>query len=127
METTITFVGLDVHKSSISVAVAEGDVRRAARFMGQIANTPGALSKLAKKLARKGQRLRFCYEAGPCGYGVWRHLRGLGHDCVVVAPSLIPRKPGDRVKTDRPPRLPGSGGARPPRRLDPGLGARRRS
>ena len=101
METTITFVGLDVHKSSISVAVAEGDVRRAARFMGQIANTPGALSKLAKKLARKGQRLRFCYEAGPCGYGVWRHLRGLGHDCVVVAPSLIPRKPGDRVKTDR--------------------------
>ena len=59
--------------------------------MGNIPNTPDALNKLAGKLADKGGVLRFCYEAGPCGYGVWRHLRGLGHDCVVVAPSLIPR------------------------------------
>ena len=59
------------------------------------------LTKLADRLARKGGVLSFCYEAGPCGYGVYRHLRGLGHDCVEVAPSLIPRRPGDRVKTDR--------------------------
>ena len=104
MEKTITFVGLDVHKKSISVAVAERGLRGAVRFVGTIPNTPAALSKLAGKLAgqgARGGRLRFCYEAGPCGYGVWRHLRGLDHDCVVVAPSLIPRKPGERVKTDR--------------------------
>lgn len=101
MEKNTTFVGLDVHKKSISVSVAEGSVRGAARFVGNIPNTPDALSKLSGKLASKGRMLRFCYEAGPCGYGVWRHLTGLGHDCVVVAPSLIPRKPGDRVKTDR--------------------------
>ena len=108
MEKTITFVGLDVHKKSISVAVAAGDLRGAGRFVGRIPNTPGALGKLAGKLAdqgapggARGATLRFCYEAGPCGYGVWRQLRDLGHDCVVVAPSLIPRKPGDRVKTDR--------------------------
>ena len=101
MEETITFVGLDVHKKGISVAVAEGGLRGGARFLGDIPNTPDALSKLARKLAGKGRALRFCYEAGPCGYGVYRHLRGLGHDCVVVAPSLIPRRPGERVKTDR--------------------------
>ena len=56
---------------------------------------------LAAKLASHGWRLRFCYEAGPCGYGIQRQLSEAGHECVVVAPSLIPRKPGDRVKTDR--------------------------
>ncbi len=59
------------------------------------------MRKLAERLGRKGRALRFCYEAGPCGYGVYRTLRGLGHDCAVVAPSLIPRRAGDRVKTDR--------------------------
>jgi transposase len=52
-------------------------------------------------LAEAGRTLHFAYEAGPCGYGVYRHLRDRGHDCVVVAPSLIPRKPGERIKTDR--------------------------
>ena len=101
MEKTITFIGLDVHKKSLSVAVADGGVGSEVRFAGTISNTAGALTKLADRLARKGGVLSFCYEAGPCGYGVYRHLRGLGHDCVVVAPSLIPRRPGDRVKTDR--------------------------
>jgi len=101
MENSITFVGMDVHKKEISVAIAEEGERDSAVFAGSIANTPEALSKLAMKLSKKGRTLRVCYEAGPCGYGVWRHLTGLGHDCVVVAPSLIPRKPGDRVKTDR--------------------------
>jgi transposase len=101
MEEVITFVGLDVHKKSISVAVADGGLRGGGQFVGTVANTPSALAKLAKKLSRPGRRLRFCYEAGPFGYGIWRQLTGLGHDCVVVAPSLIPRKPGARIKTDR--------------------------
>jgi len=101
MEDVIRFVGLDVHKNSISVAVADGGLRGESRFVGTIANTPAAFGKLASQLSRPGVRLRFCYEAGPFGYGLWRQLTGLGHDCVVVAPSLIPRKPGARVKTDR--------------------------
>jgi transposase len=56
---------------------------------------------LAGKLAKSGTALHFCYEAGPCGYGIQRQLSAAGYDCVVVAPSLIPRKPGDRIKTDR--------------------------
>src|SRR3984957_21354267 len=71
------------------------------RKYGKIANTQAALRTLAAKLASHGWRLRFCYEAGPCGYGIQRQLSEAGHECVVVAPSLIPRKPGDRVKTDR--------------------------
>src|SRR5689334_5846744 len=59
------------------------------------------MKALATKLSRVGNALRFCYEAGPCGYGIQRQLTLAGHDCVVVAPSLIPRKPGDRIKTDR--------------------------
>jgi len=101
MEKLITYVGLDVHKETISVAFAQGGDRGDACYIGKIANSAGALSKLARKLSQEGRRLRFCYEAGPCGYAIHRHLTGLGHDCVVVAPSLIPRRPGDRVKTDR--------------------------
>src|SRR3984893_5370 len=67
----------------------------------RIANTPAALDRLARKLSREGVKLRFCYEAGPCGYGIQRHLSARGHECVVVAPSLIPKRAGDRVKTDR--------------------------
>jgi transposase len=97
----ITYVGLDVHKAGIVVAVAEGGVRGEVREYGRIANSPAALDRLARKLGREGVELRFCYEAGPCGYGIQRHLSARGHDCVVVAPSLIPRRAGDRVKTDR--------------------------
>jgi transposase len=66
-----------------------------------VANTATALDRLMRKLADGGARLRFCYEAGPCGYGIHRHVSKRGHECVVVAPSLIPRRAGDRVKTDR--------------------------
>jgi transposase len=97
----ITYVGLDVHKEGIAVAVAEGGIRGEVREYGRIANTPAALDRLARKLRREGVEVRFCYEAGPCGYGIQRHLSARGHECVVVAPSLIPRRAGDRVKTDR--------------------------
>src|SRR6202042_1233235 len=101
MEQRIIYVGLDVHKDTIAVALAEAGKRGELREYGKIANTPAALRTLAAKLASHGWRLRFCYEAGPCGYGIQRQLSEAGHECVVVAPSLIPRKPGDRVKTDR--------------------------
>ena len=101
MEQRIIYVGLDVHKDTIAVALAEAGKRGELREYGKIANTPAALRTLAAKLASYGWRLRFCYEAGPCGYGIQRQVSEAGHECVVVAPSLIPRKPGDRVKTDR--------------------------
>ena len=82
----ITYVGLDVHKEGIVVAVAEGGVRGEVREYGRIANTPTALRRLAGKLCHQGVGLRFCYEAGPCGYGIQRQLSASGHDCVVVAP-----------------------------------------
>src|ERR1700746_592807 len=97
----ITYVGLDVHKEGIVVAVAEGGLRGEVREYGRIANTAAALDRLMRKLGGAGVGLRVCYEAGPCGYGIQRHLSAHGHQCVVVAPSLIPKRAGDRVKTDR--------------------------
>ena len=96
------FVGLDVHKETIAVSVAEGNGGEV-RYVGEIPNTPEAVVKLIRRLKKEkeGGALSFCYEAGPCGYGLYRQLRELGQDCQVVAPSLIPKKPGDRVKTDR--------------------------
>jgi transposase len=101
MEQHITYIGLDVHKDTIAIAVAVAGKREEVREYGKIANTSDALKTLTAKLSRAATKLRFCYEAGPCGYGIQRQLTAAGHGCVVVAPSLIPRKPGDRVKTDR--------------------------
>src|ERR1700693_6620083 len=70
-------------------------------FLGEIENGTEATAKLVRKLAGKYERLTFCYEAGPTGYGLYRQITGLGQACSVVAPSLIPKKPGDRVKTNR--------------------------
>ena len=93
------FCAMDIHKDSITVAIAEGG--KAPLLYGTIESTGAAVARLAGKLSDSGAPLRFCYEAGPCGYGVYRQLRALGHECAVVAPSLIPRRPGDRIKTDR--------------------------
>lgn len=101
MEHSITCVGLDVYKDTIAIAAAEPGKRGEVREYGKIANTPVALRTLEPKPMRGGDTLRFCYEAGPCGYGIQRQLTAAGHECVVVAPSLIPRRPGDRIKTDR--------------------------
>jgi len=95
------FVGLDIHKERISIAVAESGRSGAVEYLGEISNDPIAIGKLCDRLGRSGKTLAFCYEAGPCGYGVHRQLTGIGHRCDVVAPSLIPNKPGDRVKTNR--------------------------
>jgi transposase len=96
--TGFRFVGLDVHAATIAVAVAEptGEVRE----MGVIPNEPEAVRKLTKRLGPT-EPLRVCYEAGPCGYTLYWQLTRLGIACVVVAPTLVPVKPGDRVKTDR--------------------------
>jgi transposase len=99
MEKDIRFVGLDVHKETIAVAVAEAGAGPA-RSVGTIPHTPEAVAKLVRKLGAPA-RLRCCYEAGPCGYALYRQLRALGVACQVVAPTLIPVRPGDRVKTDR--------------------------
>jgi len=94
------YVGLDVHKDTIAVAVAYPG-REEAQDRGEIANTPKALRKLIQRLSPDGEVMAFCYEAGPCGYGIYRQIITSGHDCGVVAPSLIPKKAGERIKTDR--------------------------
>lgn len=94
------YVGLDVHKDTIAVAIAVAG-RAAPQYHGEIANTPTAIKRLLHKLSPDGEVLGVCYEAGPCGYVIHRQITQMGHDCVVVAPGLIPRKATDRVKTDR--------------------------
>ena len=101
MNSSTSYVGLDVHKLTISVAIAEGGRDGDIRYYGVVENRADVLVKLVERLGRRGQRLQFCDEAGPCGYGLHRLLSGLGQDCTVVAPSLIPKKAGDRVKTNR--------------------------
>ncbi len=99
---TETFVGLDVAKARHAVAVAEDGRQGEVRYLGEIGADPESVRRLAAKLEKRhGGRLHFCYEAGPTGYGLYRQLTKLGHNCTVVAPSLIPRRPGDHVKTNR--------------------------
>lgn len=99
MKDTIKYVGLDVSKEKIAVAIAE-EGREEPRYWGMIAHKPEAVKKLKKKLGIS-ETLRVCYEAGPTGYPLYRLLLTLGIQCNVVAPSLIPKRPGERVKTDR--------------------------
>jgi len=93
------FVGLDVHKESIAVAIAEAG-RAPARLLGSITHDVGKLRKLLARYGDGGQ-VQVVYEAGPTGYGLQRELARRGYDCQVIAPSMIPKRSGDRVKTDR--------------------------
>jgi transposase len=95
------YVGLDTSKLKISVAVAAAGRDGEVRFLGDIDSTPEAVERLVRKLEKRHRRLCFVYEAGPTGYGLQRQIVALGHDCAVVAPSLIPKRPGERVKTNR--------------------------
>jgi transposase len=101
MEKTIMYVGLDVHKNSIDVALAESGRESEVRYYGTIGGDMTALNKVVRKLVSQGKPLRFAYEAGPCGYEIYRHLTQQGFECAVVAPSLIPKKSGNRIKNDR--------------------------
>lgn len=97
---TTTFVGLDAHKESISVAMLLPGEQRPEQ--SQCPNERAAVRRLVRRIKRQApDEVRFCYEAGPCGYALQRWIEGDGAVCVVVAPSLIPRKRGDRIKTDK--------------------------
>lgn len=96
----ILFVGMDVHKDSIEIALADEGSQEVRRY-GKIGGTLDAVRKMLRKLVSSGKSLHFCYEAGPCGYELYRLLISEGHHCSVIAPSLIPKKAGDKVKTDK--------------------------
>ncbi len=100
-EHSMAYVAFDTSKLHNAVALAEAGRAGEVRYLGEFENTPAATAKLVRKLTAKRGALTFCYEAGPTGYGLHRQIRQLGQDCIVVAPSLIPRKPGKRVKTNR--------------------------
>src|SRR3954469_25168052 len=98
---SVAYVGFDTSKTKHAVAVAEGGREGEVRYLGEIEATPAAVERLLGKLAHKYKTLHVCYEAGPTGYGLYRHIRALGYTCDVIAPSLVPKRPGDRVKTNR--------------------------
>jgi transposase len=100
-QSSTLYVGLDVHKESIAVAYVAQEHEAAVTYLGTIGTRQCDIDKLLRTLQSKSQQLIFVYEAGPCGYWLYRYLSKKGHACWVVAPSLIPKKASDRVKTDR--------------------------
>ena len=101
MKKVIKYIGLDVHKNSISIAIADEGRDGEIRYYGKIDNDMNQLDKFCRKLVSQGAQLRFAYEAGGCGYHLYRYLIGNGIDCTVVAPSKIPRQSGGRQKNDK--------------------------
>lgn len=95
------FVGIDAAKAKNAVAVAEVGRRGEIRYFGEFDAAPDAVARMVRKLADRYETLHFCYEAGPTGYGLYRQITAMGHECAVVAPSMIPRKSGERIKTNR--------------------------
>lgn len=97
---TEAYIGLDVAKASHAVAIAEAGRDGEVRKLGTISSSPDAVGRLVKRLEARHSELHFFYEVGPTGYGLYRQLTQMGHACTVVAPSLVPMRSGDRVKTD---------------------------
>ncbi len=95
------FIGFDTAKKKHAVAIADVGREGEIRYLGEIDSSPLTIERMIRKLAGRYEKLHFCYEAGPTGYGLYRQVRALGHNCSVVAPSLIPKKSGERVKTNR--------------------------
>jgi transposase len=95
------FVAFDVAKKKHAVAVAAGGRAGEVRFLGDVENSPLPIERTIKRLAERYERLHVCFEAGPTGYGLYRQIQALGHDCMVVAPALIPKRSGERIKTNR--------------------------
>lgn len=95
------FVGIDVAKLRNAIAIADSGREGEVRFFGEVDTSDQSMRRIIQRIADRFDRVHFCYEAGPTGYSLYRLIRSLGHECMVVAPSLIPRKPGDRVKTNR--------------------------
>jgi transposase len=100
-ESTTLYIGMDVHKESIAVAYVARDHNAQVIYLGTIGTRQADIDQLIRQLHSKAKHLAFVYEAGPCGYWLYRYLSQKGYVCWVVAPSLIPKKAGDRVKTDR--------------------------
>lgn len=100
MEDADVYVGLDVHKETIAVALADAGRNGEVRHYGEIANSPEAIARLVRKLAKRHQRPEFAHETGPCGYVLYRQLTDLGCTCRIVAPSRIPRLPGALTPVD---------------------------
>lgn len=94
---SIPYAGLDVHKDSIDIATANVGRDGGVRHVGQIGGDLVALDKALRRLISRGHRLHVVYEAGPCGFVIWRHLAPQGIDCEVVAPSSFPRAPDERI------------------------------
>jgi transposase len=100
-QSSTLYIGMDVHKDSIAVADVAQEHGAEVTYLGAIGTRPCDIDNLIRKMPSKAKHLIFVYEAGPCGYWLYRYLTKKGYDCWVVAPSLIPKNPGDRVKTDR--------------------------
>jgi transposase len=100
-QSSTLYIGMDVHKDSIAVAYVAQEHGAEVTYLGTIGTRQGDIDQLIRRMQSKATHLIFVYEAGPCGYWLYRYLTKKGYDCWVVAPSLIPKKPGDRVKTDR--------------------------
>ncbi len=98
---SLVYVGVDAAKAKLAIALAQGGRDGEVRYLGEIENSPAAVERLVRKLEKTCKALHVCYEAGPTGYGLYRQIRALGHSCDVVAPSLVPTRPGERVKTNR--------------------------
>jgi transposase len=100
-QSSTLFIGMDVHKDSIAVAYVAQEPGAEVAYLGSLGTRQSDIDQLVRKMQSKAKHLIFVYEAGPCGYWLYRYLSRKGYDCWVVAPSLIPKKPGDRIKTDR--------------------------